>query len=139
MHRVCPCLGERLGLRLNAAVQAPLDRRKHPNAWRRGHASRLGTLKHQFSSLYLVYCLTATRVFCFTSHNERRTTTRVLSRLAEAPSLQVNFFAPISSHHPLRLSSPVIFELYNCNLRVDSEEVMDCTEVRDSLSIDYDL
>jgi len=62
-----------------------------------GARRRLGTLNYRFSSLYLVYCLTPI-AFCnsgilFTSHNGR-TPTRVLSRLTEAPSLQVNFSLP---------------------------------------------
>jgi hypothetical protein len=45
------------------------------------------------------------------SHNGR-TPTHVLSGLAEAPSLQVNFFVLIVSHQSLHLSSyPITFEL----------------------------
>lgn len=106
----CPCLGERLGLCLTEAIQAPSDRREYPRALRRGHASRLGTLNHQLPSLHLVYCLTSI-AFCnscilFTSHNECHTWLR--------HHLQVNFFVLMASHRPLHLSGyPTTFE--RCN------------------------
>ena len=110
--RVCPCLGERLGLCLTAVIQAPLDRREHPNALRRRHAIRLGTLNHQFLSLHLVYCLTSiafcNSCFLFTSHNECHAWLR-----------HHNFFVLIASHRPLHLFSyPTTVKQCNCDLHV---------------------